>query len=298
MFTNLPERDDDRAVLVRIALADTDALTVEVLSAELFELGATGIEEQAGSALLVGFPNRAAAAVALDALAASPLAASIVTTALVDVPDDTWFDGWRTYAKAQRAGRHLVVHPPWVPLQADPPIEHDLDLVLEIDPGRSFGSGAHPTTRLVLAELERRVGPHSRVLDLGCGSGVLGIAAARLGARQVLAVDIDPAALAATAANQARNGVSFEVRDELGDPPDGGAAAPFDVVAANIGANTLLDLAPALVRWGEVLLLSGFFAGRADEVAAAYARCGAKLLNRSVEDVDGWAALTLSTSAS
>ncbi len=298
MFTNLPGRDDDRAVLVRFCLpagADGDA---ELLGAALFALGATGIEEtlaepdnsdcgDASTVLLAGFPNRSAARTAIENLPASWQA-----LAVIDLPDDTWFDGWRAYAQPQRAGRRLVVRPPWVPLVVEPPVTDD-DLILEIDPGRAFGSGAHPTTRLVLAELELLVGPRSRVLDLGCGSGVLAIAAALLGAAEVLAVDIDPAALGATRANQARNGVAFPVLDTLGPDPGGDR---YDVVAANIGANTLIGLAPVLLRWGHTLVLSGFFADRAAEVAGAFARSGATTV-RLVSAEDGWSALTLAAPA-
>ena len=149
-------------------------------ASELFELGATGVEERTGPdggwLLLAGFPNRAAATDALRRWGRTDRLGAIV-----EVPADSWFDGWRAYARAQRAGRRLIVHPPWVPLQVEPPAGDD-DLVVAIDPGRAFGSGAHPTTRLVLAELERRVTPTSRVLDVGCGSGILAIAARRLGA--------------------------------------------------------------------------------------------------------------------
>jgi len=162
--------------------------------------------------------------------------------------------------------------------------------VLAIDPGRSFGSGAHPTTRLVLAELEGLVTTGSRVVDLGCGSGVLAIAARLLGAGHVLAIDTDPAAVEATTANCRRNGVDVTVlAGSLPPDPHGGR---YDVVAANIGANTLIGLAPRLLRWGGVLVLSGFFADRAGEVAEAYERLGATARN-TVSDADGWTALTL-----
>jgi len=293
VFPNAAGRDDDRAVLVRFGLgrsgarhgggADGDA---EMLGADLFALGATGIEERAdddGVVLLAGFPNRPAAQAALQ-----QLPERWRTVAVVDVPDDTWFDGWRAWARPQRAGRHLVVHPPWVPLDVDPPVGAG-DLVIAVDPGRSFGSGAHPTTRLVLAVLEDLVLAGSRVLDLGCGSGVLGIAAARLGAGEVLAVDIDPAAVTATRANQARNGVSFAVTDSLGTPPE---HPPFDLAVANIGANTLVELAPALLGWARTAVLSGYFSNRAGEVAAAYTALGATVVAVTT-DVDGWTATTV-----
>ncbi len=289
MFSNVPEHDDDRAVLLRLERAtEADA---ELLVALLFDLGATGVEERDGERpvqwLLAGFPNRLMAG---EALASLP--AGCALQALVDVPDDTWFDGWRAYARPQRAGRHLIVHPPWVPLGIA--LAED-DVVLAVDPGRSFGSGAHPTTRLVLAELERTVVTGARVLDLGCGSGVLSVAAARLGAGRVLAIDTDPAACAATAANLTRNDIPSGVVSVGTALP--GAAARFDIVAANIGANTLMALAPDVVRLGRRLVLSGFFAERADEVVAAYRRCDATLSSTLAGELDGWVALTLCSGA-
>ena len=305
----------DRAVLVRL---DVPAATsppgqqagqghgAAVLAALLFELGATGIEERDGpepgsQRLLAGFPNRAAADAALARLdlelgsvvgPATGAVASAVATALVEVPADTWFDGWRSYARVHRAGKRLVIHPPWVPLHQ---VEDNLgdrpgDLILAIDPGRAFGSGAHPTTRLVLAEIERLVTPVTRMLDLGCGSGVLAIAAARLGAASVLAVDHDPLALAVTRANQVRNQVRFPVTDAL---PEAETEPRFELLAGNIGANVLIQLAPRLVALGRVLILSGFFDARQDEVLSAYEDSGAKLVRACTAAEGGWVALTV-----
>ena len=111
-----------------------------------------------------------------------------------------------------------------------------------IDPGRAFGSGSHPSTLLALAALEALVLPGSTVLDVGCGSGVLAVAAARLGAGRVVAIDIDPAAHEATLDNAARNGVAVEVSAT----PLGEVAGRFDVVVANLLAPTLVELAAPL----------------------------------------------------
>ncbi len=285
MYSNLPERDDDRAVLLRLGLdAGASAVDTEVRIADLFDLGATGIEQRDGpdgAVLLAGFPNRLAAEAAL-----AQLCDREQLHAIVDVPDDTWFDGWRAYAKAQRAGKRLLVVPPWIALDEAPGPD---DIVLSIDPGRSFGSGAHPTTRLVLAELETHIVAGASMLDVGCGSGVLTVAAARLGAGRLVAIDIDPAAVVATTENLARHDVTAEVGAQL-DRVD---AHRFDVVAANIGANALIELAAALAGRGAVLLLSGFFADRADEVASAYARYEATPLYVREAPDDGWVVLAL-----
>jgi ribosomal protein L11 methyltransferase len=310
VFSNLPDHDDDRAVLLRVEAGPaTSTEQAGLLAALLFDWGATGIEERrapdGGPLLLAGFPNRSAAAQALSGLRAGPPGA--VARAVVDVPEDTWFDGWRAYARTQRAGRHLLVHPPWVPLDVD---VGPGDVVLEIDPGRAFGSGAHPTTRLVLAQLEAQADAGAvrgrRVLDLGCGSGVLAVAAGRLGAAEVVAVDIDALARAATRENLRRNAVRatvLEGLDELEGRVRQAGAPPFDLVLANIGAGALIALAPMLCRTGRTLILSGFFASGAPGLVSAYARCDATPLNSTLDDGegggegDGWMALTFETAS-
>ena len=140
---------------------------------------------------------------------------------------------------------------------------------LELDPGLAFGTGSHPTTQLCLEWLEANVCPGVSVLDYGCGSGILGIAALKLGAGEALGVDIDPAALTAAAANAARNGVTMRLASSsapLGET--------FDRVVANILANPLMLLAPLLtarLKPGGRLALSGVLASQAAQVIAAYA---------------------------
>ncbi len=140
---------------------------------------------------------------------------------------------------------------------------------LELDPGLAFGTGSHPTTRLCLEWLEASITPGVSVLDYGCGSGILGIAAAKLGAGDVLGIDIDPAALTAAADNAAKNGVRLQLAHS-GDA----LAATFDRVVANILTNPLMLLAPLLtsrLKPGGRLALSGVLASQAGQVIAAYA---------------------------
>jgi ribosomal protein L11 methyltransferase len=160
---------------------------------------------------------------------------------------------------------------------------------LVLDPGLAFGTGSHPTTRLCLQWLSQELAPGERVLDYGCGSGILAIAAARLGAGAVIGTDVDAQAIAASRANAAANDVTatFVLPDALA----GVAPAPFDVVVANILANPLLLLAPALgrrVRAGGRIVLSGILAPQAAEVVAAYRQWFKIDVWR--ED-DGWVAL-------
>jgi ribosomal protein L11 methyltransferase len=185
------------------------------------------------------------------------------------VHEADWADAWKAHFPVLRVGRRLVVKPTWRRHRAGPD-----DVVLALDPGMAFGTGLHPTTRLCLAAIERlddddRIAGR-RVLDVGCGSGILAIAAARLGAGKVVGVDTDPIAVEATTANARRNRVTRRVRARLGTLPSG--EAPFDVVLANLIASLLVRLAPQLhdeLTPGGTLVASGIFVDRAAEVRAA-----------------------------
>jgi ribosomal protein L11 methyltransferase len=160
---------------------------------------------------------------------------------------------------------------------------------LALDPGLAFGTGSHPTTRLCLKWLARELTTGDSVLDFGCGSGILAIAACRLGAARVVGTDIDPQALSASRANAERNGVaaSFLPSDRLAVDE----AKPFDLVVANILTNPLMLLAPALaghVRNGGRIVLSGILESQADAVVAVYRRW----FNIGVcESDEGWISL-------
>jgi ribosomal protein L11 methyltransferase len=192
--------------------------------------------------------------------------------------EDAWLDAWRAYARVVRAGR-LVVVPAWI----DPPSIEPGDVHIDIDPGRVFGHGGHPTTRLILEELDRRIVGGESVLDVGCGSGVLAIAAAKLGASRVIGIDIDPDAVVVTHENAARNDVEVAAFTT----PLAEVDETFDIVVANIGADVLIELAPQLEARGKLLVLSGLLVDRVDDVAAAYAGTA------TVSTLEGWAALTV-----
>jgi len=209
--------------------------------------------------------------------------------------DDDGLDAWRDHAEVVVAGERLVVRPPWVPIDLDalPPDP----VIVSIDPARSWGHGAHPTTRLCLAEVERacreRVG--MSVVDLGCGSGVLGIAAARLGATHVHAYDTDPAAVAATLDNARRNQVHDRVdAHQVPDPaePLADLVGHHDLIVANIGAAALVGLARTILDHvgndGEVVL-SGLLDPVDPGVLAAFDPWRAV---RSTT-LDGWVAIVL-----
>jgi ribosomal protein L11 methyltransferase len=274
---------------VRVRRADA-----EIVLAELLSLAPGGVEEVDVSADVVeyavyGAPGELPALPELRAVAGGALV-EVLTS---EVADD-WDQRWRSFHKPLvLAGGRLVVRPPWEP----PAVAADIDLV--IDPGQAFGTGAHATTRLCLELMLGLAGAGSgagsgsgEFLDLGCGSGVLAIAAARLGWAPVAAVDFDPLAVEATAANAAVNGVAIDVgRHDLRTDPV--RVAP--TVAANL-------LRPLLLTWAsrlaasrgarpERLIASGLLVGEADEVAAAFAAAGLREADRRTSG--DWALLLL-----
>jgi ribosomal protein L11 methyltransferase len=210
------------------------------------------------------------------------------------VGESDWAEAWKAHFPVLRVGRRLVIRPSWRRHRATTG-----DVVVTLDPGMAFGTGLHPTTRLCLAAVERLADGGelgSRVLDVGAGSGILSIAAARLGADHVLAIDTDPIAIEATVANTDRNGLAGRITARHGSLPSGDD--PFDVVLANLVGSILIELAPVLARElvpGGRLVASGIFVDREAEVASAFAAARVTVHER---DVDGdWVALT-GTSAS
>jgi ribosomal protein L11 methyltransferase len=205
----------------------------------------------------------------LDRLAGA-LGPHITRTARVRaVADREWERVWIADWKSTRFGRRLWVCPTAAALPDDPDA-----VVVRLDPGLAFGTGTHPTTALCLQILDSLPVSGRRVIDYGCGSGILGIAALKLGAVQVTAVDLDPQALLATRENAIRNGVSSYI-DVQGVAPgiDSGLAQAYCVMA-NILAGPLIELAPKLTAAcepGGYLLLSGLLKTQAGAVEAAYA---------------------------
>jgi len=180
------------------------------------------------------------------------------------VPDRAWEREWLADFHAMRFGRRLYVCP------THERVDEPGAVVVSLDPGLAFGTGTHATTALCLGWLDAHLQPGATVIDYGCGSGILGIAAAMLGATRTDAFDIDPQALTATRDNAAANGMAGRVVTHAA--PD---TLPHtaDVVLANILSGPLIDLAPrltALVRPGGALVLAGLLATQAGEVAAAY----------------------------
>jgi ribosomal protein L11 methyltransferase len=212
------------------------------------------------------------------------------------VHEEDWAHAWKAHFPVLRVGRRVVIRPTWRRHRRS-----SEDVVLALDPGMAFGTGLHPTTRLCLAGIEtwadagrfdRGTARHggSRVLDVGCGSGILAIAAGLFGAEEVLGVDTDPIAIEATAANARRNRLGRRIAARIGSLPSG--AGPFDLVLANLIASVLValaeDLAAELRPTGR-LLASGIFVDRETEVAAALEGAGLHVVGRSSEG--DWVAL-------
>lgn len=199
---------------------------------------------------------------------------------LEEVPEQDWVRLTQSQFEPIRVAQRLWIVPSWH-TAPDPGA-----IVLVLDPGMAFGTGSHPTTRLCLEWLERSVGPGVSVLDYGCGSGVLAIAAGRLGASEIVGVDIDPQAVVVARTNAEVNGVAARFQ-ESADRLSG----QFDIVVANILANPLRVLAPALcghLRIGGMLALSGILVEQADELIAAYKP---HLTLTVVGTRDGWVCL-------
>lgn len=182
-----------------------------------------------------------------------------------DVADRDWERAWMDQFRPMQFGQHLWIVPSGMLGPDDP-----LALQLKLDPGLAFGTGTHPTTALCLEWIDGMDFSGLQVLDFGCGSGVLGIAAALKGANAVCCVDNDPQALLATSDNAARNGVSARLHCCL---PEDWPVGQYDVILANILAGPLIELAPGLLAClGDKahVVLSGILLHQADEVAAAY----------------------------
>jgi ribosomal protein L11 methyltransferase len=264
-----PEEADDRAA--RLVLAGAGGVEVR-------EEGVTPMPGERrpapGRALLVAwFEDRGAAE--------RGAAEAGVDGVVGEVADQDWGEAWKRGLGAFAVGR-VFVRPSWVAEVAPPGC---VEVVL--DPGMAFGTGTHPTTALCLRGLSALLGerPSAAVLDVGTGSGLLAIAARKLGAARVAANDVDPVAVAVAAENAARNGV----RLELTTRPVGAIPGTFDLVVANILANTLIELAPSIaakVAPGGTLLLSGLLAGQEEEVRAAYLAAGLAA-HPAGDDADG-----------
>lgn len=205
--------------------------------------------------------------------------------------EEDWAEAWKQHFPVTRIGHRLVIRPSW--LSYTP---HADDVVIDLDPGMAFGTGLHPTTQHCLIWIERIVRPGDVVLDAGAGSGILSIAALKLGAAFVTAIELDPVASDVLRANLARNGVLERATVHVGDVTrDLHEREAYDLVLANIVARVLIDAAPRLVRAARPsasIILSGIIASAEEDVRARYRKLGAEVVERR-QDGD-WVSLLLS----
>lgn len=207
-----------------------------------------------------------------------------------DRPEHDWANAWKEHFPVTRIGRRFVIRPSWLTYDPRPD-----DVVIDLDPGMAFGTGLHPTTDLCLRVLEDIDLSGRRMLDAGAGSGILSIAAAKLGAASVDALEIDPVAVEVLRENIERNGLTGHVRAIGGDitesVPGGGE---YELVVANIISRILIVGAPMLaaaVRPGGLLVLSGVIEAHEPEVIDAFQRAGFAIQERRV--AGDWVALVL-----
>ncbi|MFI4940390.1 MAG: 50S ribosomal protein L11 methyltransferase [Burkholderiales bacterium] len=277
----------DHAETVSDALLDAGALSVSVedadcgTDAEQPLFGEPGMEQHGAAwersrvVALTEADADQAAIVATAAQAVDSSGTAQLAYTLRPVADQDWVRLTQAQFEPIHIGKNIWVVPSWH--EAPEPDA----LILELDPGLAFGTGSHPTTQLCMEWLETHAPDKLRVLDYGCGSGILAIVAKKLGASEVAGVDIDPQAIASARENTLRNHCeisyylpeAFESHAQSGATPSG-TSGTFDVVVANILSGPLKSMAPLLagqVAPGGALVLSGVLARQADEVAAAYA---------------------------
>lgn len=196
-----------------------------------------------------------------------------------------WLQGWRNGYASQRIGQLLIV-PSWL----EPPATGD-DVVVYLDPGMAFGTGLHPTTRACLRVLQELAPIPPRVLDVGSGSGILAIAALRLGAERADCLDTDPAAVRATRENAERNGVAARLSVEQGSLSEE-VSGRYPLVVANLVASVLVAIAPRLAAHlapGGRLVAAGIIGSRQEEVERAFEGAGLAVHERRTDD--DWIAL-------
>ena len=278
--------------------ADVDSGDAEVVAEVLgrFGCGGVAIEEEAASGEDEGpFSNRqrrarVTAFLPIDdslPIKRSQLEGALTHLALkeptelhqCETDDQQWETAWRKYYKTLKVGKRLIIKPAWENYEGKPG-----QVVIELDPGMAFGTGQHATTKLCLVALERFLRPGALVLDLGTGSGILAIAAAKLGAFSVLALDINPAVVGIARSNVEASGLAHLVTVEEGTLPwgQGNWQGSFDLVVANIVADVIEELARPLrrsLKANGVLIAGGIVEERLDGVSGRLEEAGVSMVD-------------------
>lgn len=215
------------------------------------------------------------------------------------VYEEDWCETWKEYFKPTKIGKKIIVAPSWEKYQP-----RESELVINIDPGRAFGVGTHPTTRMCLTSIERFAEKRAKITggqwtlcDVGCGTGILAIAAAKLGAKHVIALDVDPVAIQTTISNCAQNKVKEKIKVILGSIEK--VTTKFQIVVANLTRKPILELAPCvknILEPGGTLILSGLLEVEMEEVDQLYRGLGFRLMEKCEESE--WGLLWYSTSNS
>ncbi|MFC2368974.1 MAG: 50S ribosomal protein L11 methyltransferase [Selenomonas noxia] len=260
-YTDLPRAEDTETVMVRAYLPEDARLE---------------------SSLLALAERIAALRHAGAALGAGTISHSFVA-------DEDWAETWKAYIHTEKIGERIVVRPTWE--EYTPSAD---EIVIELDPGAAFGTGAHATTAMCLRWLEHLVSPGMRVYDVGCGSGILAVAAAKLGAGEVIAMDYDPVAVSVAEENIRQNNVHNVVACESDLLSACEGAAPAELITANIIADVIVRLFAQLDRHlalGGTLLASGIIDDRIADVEHAAAQHGFTVLDMTCEKE--WAAMII-----
>jgi ribosomal protein L11 methyltransferase len=208
------------------------------------------------------------------------------------VNEEDWANAWKDYYHVTHIGQRLVIRPSWRDYTPK-----DDEVVLELDPGMAFGTGLHPTTRMCLEQIEQRTRPGMRVLDVGTGSGILALAAAKLGAASVHCIDSSSIAVASATANAAANHLSDRItvmQGELDEIEATRMAGQYDLVLANIIARVIGSIAPYLVQVlvpGGLLITGGIIQERRHEAEQPLLAAGLKLIDQAV--IDDWITLIM-----
>ena len=206
------------------------------------------------------------------------------------VNEDDWANSWKAYYKPIKIGERMVIVPAWEKYDAK-----EGEIIVKMDPGMAFGTGSHETTRLVIGLLEKYIKGGERVLDVGCGSGILAICARKLGAKLCRAYDIDPVAVKVARENIKDSGetnISCDQSDLLRqvDISDGG----YDVICANIVADIIIRMTPDVAKYlndGGIILASGIILERSEDVISCFEENGFEIADKAVDN--GWCALVV-----